>query len=87
MQEALSGIIEPMSVIANILISIASSRNCNDLERGLSTGQERNKKSIYKVVKEGARAREYEDAFAMADARLVHKNGRSLFPACRLQLT
>ena len=33
-----------------------------------------NKKFIYKVVKEGARAREYEDALQwLVDARLVHK--------------
>ena len=33
---------------------------------------------IYKVVKEGARAREYEDALQwLVDARLVHKVYRS----------
>ena len=37
-----------------------------------------NKKFIYKVVKEGARAREYEDALQwLVDARLVHKVYRS----------
>lgn len=40
-----------------------------------------NKKFIYKVVKEGARAREYEDALQwLADARLVHKVYRSSAP-------
>ena len=40
-----------------------------------------NKKFIYKVVKEGARAREYEDALQwLADARLVHKIYRSSAP-------
>lgn len=40
-----------------------------------------NKKFIYKVVKEGARAREYEDALQwLVDARLVHKVFRSSTP-------
>ena len=40
-----------------------------------------NKKFLYKVVKEGARAREYEDALQwLADARLVHKIYRSSAP-------
>ena len=40
-----------------------------------------NKKFIYKVVKEGARAREYENALQwLVDARLVHKIYRSLAP-------
>ncbi len=40
-----------------------------------------NKKFIYKVVKEGARAREYEDALQwLVDARLVHKVYRSAAP-------
>lgn len=40
-----------------------------------------NKKFIYKVVKEGARAREYEDALQwLMDARLVHKIYRSSAP-------
>ena len=40
-----------------------------------------NKKFIYKVVKEGARAREYEDALQwLVDARLVHKVYRSSAP-------
>lgn len=41
-----------------------------------------NKKFIYKVVKEGARAREYEDALQwLVDAGLVHKIYRSSAPA------
>ncbi len=41
-----------------------------------------NKKFIYKVVREGARAREYENALQwLADARLVHKIYRSSAPA------
>ena len=41
----------------------------------------KNKKFIYKVVKEGARAREYEDALQwLVDARLVHKIYRSTAP-------
>lgn len=40
-----------------------------------------NKKFIYKAVKEGARAREYEDALQwLTDARLVHKVYRSSAP-------
>ncbi len=40
-----------------------------------------NKKFLYKVVKEGARAREYEDALQwLIDARLVHKVYRSTAP-------
>ncbi|MCM1154019.1 MAG: ATP-binding protein [Roseburia sp.] len=40
-----------------------------------------NKKFIYKAVKEGARAREYEDALQwLVDARLVHKIYRSSAP-------
>ncbi len=40
-----------------------------------------NKKFIYKVVKEGARAREYENALQwLVDARLVHKIYRSTTP-------
>lgn len=40
-----------------------------------------NKKFIYNVVKEGARAREYEDALQwLADAKLVHKIYRSTAP-------
>ena len=40
-----------------------------------------NKKFLYKAVKEGARAREYEDALQwLVDARLVHKIYRSTAP-------
>lgn len=40
-----------------------------------------NKKFLYRVVKEGARAREYEDALQwLVDARLVHKVYRSSAP-------
>ena len=40
-----------------------------------------NKKFLYKVVKEGARARDYEDALQwLVDARLVHKVYRSSAP-------
>lgn len=40
-----------------------------------------NKKFIYKAVKQGARAREYEDALQwLVDARLVHKVYRSTAP-------
>ena len=44
-----------------------------------------NKKFLYKVVKEGARAREYEDALQwLVDARLVHKVFRSTAPVLLL---
>lgn len=47
-----------------------------------------NKKFIYKVVKPGARAREYEDALQwLVDARLVHKVYRSSARDFRSQLT
>lgn len=40
-----------------------------------------NKKFLYRVIKEGARAREYEDALQwLVDARLVHKIYRSSAP-------
>lgn len=42
---------------------------------------EKNKKFLYKVIKDGARAREYEDALQwLVDARLVHKIYRSSSP-------
>jgi hypothetical protein len=45
-----------------------------------------NKKFIYKVIKEGARAREYEDALQwLVDARLVHKVYRRSAPGCPLR--
>lgn len=41
-----------------------------------------NKKFVFKVVKEGARAREYEDALQwLVDAKLIHKIFRSSKPA------
>lgn len=44
-----------------------------------------NKKFIYRVVKEGARAREYEDAIEwLVNARLVHKIYRSTAPGLPL---
>lgn len=44
-----------------------------------------NKKFLYKEVKEGARAREYEDALQwLVDARLVHKVFRSTAPGLPL---
>lgn len=44
-----------------------------------------NKKFLYKVVKEGARAREYKDALQwLVDARLVHKVFRSTAPGLPL---
>lgn len=86
MQEALSAIIEAYErdfakhpetaefpKISMIWISIPS-----QLAR-------ENKKFLYKVVKEGARAREYEDALQwLVDARLVHKVFRSTAPGLPL---
>ncbi|MDO5483415.1 MAG: ATP-binding protein [Desulfovibrionaceae bacterium] len=44
-----------------------------------------NKKFLYRVVKEGARAREYEDALQwLIDARLIHKVFRSSAPGIPL---
>lgn len=82
MQESLSGIIDAYER------DFAKHPNVNEFPKisliwkSIPSQLEReNKKFIYKVVKEGARAREYEDALQwLVDARLVHKVYRSTAP-------
>lgn len=82
MQESLSGIIDAYER------DFAKHPNANEFPKisliwkSIPSQLEReNKKFIYKVVKEGARAREYEDALQwLVDARLVHKVYRSTAP-------
>ena len=73
---------EPMSVILpNILISSEFPKISMIWKSIPSQLARENKKFIYKVVKEGARAREYENALQwLVDARLVHKIYRSSAP-------
>lgn len=82
MQESFSGIIDAYER------DFAKHPNVNEFPKisliwkSIPSQLEReNKKFIYKVVKEGARAREYEDALQwLVDARLVHKVYRSTAP-------
>lgn len=82
MQEVLSGIIgayeRDFAKHPNVSEFPKISMIWNSLPFQLSR---ENKKFIYKVVKEGARAREYEDALQwLVDARLVYKIYRSTAP-------
>lgn len=82
MQEVLSGIIgayeRDFAKHPNVSEFPKISMIWNSLPSQLSR---ENKKFIYKVVKEGARAREYEDALQwLVDARLVYKIYRSTAP-------
>lgn len=82
MQEALSNIIEAyerdFAKHPNINEFPKISMIWNSIPSQLS---KENKKFLYKVVKTGARAREYEDALQwLIDARLVHKIYRSTSP-------
>lgn len=75
MQEALTGIIgaykRDFAKYPNVSEFLKISMIWKSI---LSQLTRENKKFIYKVVKEGARAREYEDALQwLVDARLVHK--------------
>ena len=82
MQEALSGIIDAYER------DFAKHPNVNEFPKLSmiwksipSQLAKENKKFLYKVVKPGARAREYEDALQwLVDARLVHKIYRSTVP-------
>ena len=82
MQEALSGIIDAYER------DFAKHPNVNEFPKLSmiwksipSQLAKENKKFLYKVVKPGARAREYEDALQwLVDARLVHKIYRSTAP-------
>ena len=67
--------------LQSIQILVNSLKISNELEIYTFSVARENKKFIYKVVKEGARAREYEDALQwLVDARLVHKVYRSSAP-------
>ena len=87
MQEALSGIISAYERDFAKHPSIREFPKISMIWRSIPSQLAReNKKFIYKVVKEGARAREYEDALQwLVDARLVHKVYRSTAP--RLPIT
>ena len=82
MQEALSGIIGAYERDFAKHPNISKFPKISMIWKSIPSQLAReNKKFIYKVVKEGARAREYEDALQwLVDARLVHKIYRSSAP-------
>ena len=82
MQEVLSGIISAYERDFAKHPSISEFPKISMIWKSIPSQLAReNKKFIYKVVKEGARAREYEDALQwLVDARLVYKIYRSLAP-------
>lgn len=82
MQEALSGIINAYERDFAKHPDISEFPKISMIWKSIPSQLAReNKKFIYKVVKEGARAREYEDALQwLVDARLVHKVYRSTAP-------
>ena len=82
MQEALSGIIAAYERDFAKHPNISEFPKISMIWKSVPSQLAReNKKFIYKVVKEGARAREYEDALQwLVDARLVHKIYRSSAP-------
>lgn len=82
MQEALSGIIEAYERDFAKLPNISEFPKISMIWKSIpSQLAKENKKFIYRVVKEGARAREYEDALQwLVDARLVHKVYRCSAP-------
>jgi hypothetical protein len=82
MQEALSGIIAAYERDFAKHPDVSQFPKISMIWKSLPSQLAReNKKFIYKVVKEGARAREYEDALQwLVDARLVHKIYRSSAP-------
>ena len=82
MQEALSGIINAYERDFAKHPDISEFPKISMIWKSIPSQLAReNKKFIYKVVKEGARAREYEDALQwLVDARLVHKVYRSTTP-------
>ena len=82
MQEALSGIISAYERDFAKHPNISEFPKISMIWKSIPSQLAReNKKFIYKVVKEGARAREYEDALQwLVDARLVHKIYRSTAP-------
>lgn len=82
MQEALSGIISAYERDFAKHPSINEFPKISLIWKSIPSQLAReNKKFIFKIVKEGARAREYEDALQwLVDARLVHKVFRSNAP-------
>ena len=82
MQEALSGIIDAYERDFAKHPDISEFPKISMIWKSIPSQLAReNKKFIYKVVKEGARAREYENALQwLVDARLVHKIYRSSAP-------
>lgn len=79
MQEALSGIINAYERDFAKHPNVSEFPKISMIWKSVPSQLARkNKKFIYKVVKEGARAREYDDALQwLVDARLVHKIYRS----------
>ncbi len=82
MQEALSGIIDAYQRDFAKHPDVSEFPRISMLWKSVPSQLAReNKKFLYKVVKEGARAREYENALQwLVDARLVHKVYRSSAP-------
>lgn len=82
MQEALSGIIDAYERDFAKHPNVSESPKLSMIWKSIpSQLAKENKKFLYKVVKPGARAREYEDALQwLVDARLVHKIYRSTAP-------
>lgn len=82
MQEALSGIIDAYERDFAKHPNVSEFPKLSMIWKSIpSQLAKENKKFLYKVVKPGARAREYEDALQwLVDARLVHKIYRSTAP-------
>lgn len=82
MQEALAGILEAYERDFAKHPDVSEFPKLSMIWRSIPSQLAReNKKFLYKVVKEGARAREYEDALQwLVSARLVHKVYRSSAP-------
>jgi len=83
MQKALSGIISAYELDFGKHPDITQFPKISMVWKSLPSQLSReNKKFLYKVVKEGARAREYEDALQwLVDAGIVHKVFRSRAPS------
>ncbi|WP_195421408.1 ATP-binding protein [Faecalicatena contorta] len=86
MQEALSGIIGAYERDFGKHPNVSEFPKISMIWKSVPSQLAReNKKFLYKVVKEGARAREYEDALQwLVDARLVYKVFRSSAPGLPL---
>ena len=86
MQEALSAIIEAYERDFGKHPNASEFPKISMIWKSISSQLAReNKKFLYKAVKEGARAREYEDALQwLVDARLVHKVYRCTAPGLPL---